>query len=99
MSRYVVFTILAKKLDYGKSEKFSKGKIEIQQHNWQPLYDSYNFVKGTLLFNVQISVTIWVEGQDSPVKIKVHCVKTVNNKETQVKIQGSSNNKNKGRLC
>ena len=92
----MVFTILIKKLDYGKSEKFSKGKIEIQQHNWQSLNDSYNFVKGKLLFNAQILLTIWVEGQNSPVKVKVYCVKAVNDKETQVKIQGSSNSKSKG---
>ena len=33
------------------------------------------------------------------VKIKVHCGKAVNDKETHVKNQGSSNSKNKGRLC
>ena len=33
------------------------------------------------------------------VKIKVDCVKAVSDKETQVKIQGSSNSKSKGRQC
>ena len=33
------------------------------------------------------------------VKVKVYCGKTVNDKETQVKIKDSSNSKSKGRLC
>ena len=33
------------------------------------------------------------------VKIKVDCVKAVNDKETQVEIKDSSNSKSNGRLC
>ena len=66
--------------------------------DWTPNYHKILIFFSTKSLKSLRAVRIDELADSNKPAIKVHCVKAVSDKETQVKIKGSSNSKSKGTL-